>query len=161
MLPTTQRKTIDYDAIYTGLLDYVNTYSAEDVKRMGTTSIEHQLREFKTIGITAPRQCGKTQWLIKMLNENPDSSAVFYNANVLRFAKNYMVDVSDDRLFTARDVARALHGMREGIEPRFMKSRKVFVDDAFRTIDYIGWKDFYKWLGVMPHAKELVIVNVG
>jgi len=161
MLPTTQRKTIDYDAIYTGLMETVELYSNEDIKRCRCNEIQ-ALKEFRTIGLTAPRQCGKTQWIIDKLNQDPNTSILFRNNPAYQIAKHQLVNVDESRIFTPYDVIKAKVAIADGsVDYEVVKTKIIFVDDAFYTIDYIGRDVFYKWLAASPAAKDLIIVMVG
>lgn len=125
----------------------------------GTKSI--QLREFFTIGIKAPRQSGKTVWIMRYIAEHPAALIVMPN-DALRdqfiqhastgefgfFGKleDYTpmpADILDRMVITAKELNQLI---KDGTVLSARPSR-VIIDGAYFIFNNVRLAKYYDWLG--------------
>lgn len=153
---TTSPANIDYDAILQGLIDTAE-HRFDQLVDGSFLSKEVALRELRTVGLTVPRQSGKTQWIASKLREEPDSWLVVGNKRIRDHFVSNVPDITANRVFTYMDT----YFMRERIQRDGGNERtwatKIYVDDSRYVLDG-RIKDFYKWAALNPHWKNLLII---
>lgn len=154
---TTSPANIDYDAILQGLIEIADQRFE---KNLATTGMQPAmaLRELRTVGITAPRQTGKTSWVIRQLSANPDSFVVVNNNDRRKEILRKAPLLDSTRILTVLEFQRLKKQLDEGLLPAHWIWRStVYVDDCRFILDG-KLKDFYNWLAYNPEWKKMFVV---
>lgn len=153
---TTSPANIDYDAILQGLIAHCdhNFKALFDVMRFLPSQ---GLRELRTVGITTPRQSGKTSWMMRKLAEDPDSFAVVQNKVLREHILRKVQGLDEGRIITSYDAFILRKKMEAGQDTGWVWRSTVYIDDSSAMLDG-HLKDFYKWLALNPEWKKMIII---
>lgn len=162
---TTTKMTIDYDAIMQGLTAAVEARkeSALWARAEGLTL----LKEYRTIGIVVPRQCGRTYTALKRLVENERAILVVVNNSIREaMASNYHHHCGKDlnayaksRIYTYSEVATAIGKVEfDQQDVLLANANETIVDDALYFFENIRRNKFYKWLHKRGGDDQLIVL---
>jgi hypothetical protein len=165
MQVTTTKMTIDYDAIMQGLTAAVEARkeSALWCNAEGPTL----LKEFRTIGIVVPRQCGRTYTALKRLVENERAMLIVPNSAVRdSMATNYHHHCGQElgayakaRIYTYRSVQEAMKAVfKDQQDILIANANEIIVDDALFFFEDVRRNQFYKWLHTRGGDDQLIVL---
>lgn len=156
---------IDYDTIMQGLMDAIE--AREEAANWSHVDDMCLLRKFRTVGLTVPRQSGRTRCGLKRLVENERSILLVCN-KVLKGAmsgtyKQYhgreLTPYEQSRIYTARDVIQAIaRNARQGDDLILETVEEIIVDDAWYFFDKVRRNSFYKWLADRGGKEQKIIL---
>lgn len=125
------------------------------------------LREFKTVGITAPRQCGKTKALAELFSETPNSLYVVPNLDWRKMFINnatnpvehrgYGVTIPEDRVITPYDIKQAIKAVKNDEKDNLPEATTIFIDNPYGVFSELRKAKFYKWLAERGTHKQIII----
>lgn len=159
------KMTIDYDTIMQGLEKAVQERKEAAVWTMakGPTL----LKEFCTIGVIVPRQCGRTYTALKRLVANERAMLIVPNASIRdAMASNYhhhcggeLNAYAKSRIYTYSSIAAAINKV-EGDQQDILlaNANEIIVDDALYFFEHIRRNKFYKWLHTRGGDDQLIVL---
>lgn len=157
-----KRDSIDYDAFIQQLIAHVEAFSEVDASHAAKiVTPTAYLRDYRTVGITAPKAAGRRQWIIKQLKERDDTCVIVLNdlrKNELRmdvpFEKNSCI-------YTARDVMAMYAKVAGGGLPDWPVYNRVIVKNAFVVFSEVPQSIFYKWAAQTERFTDRIIIAIG
>lgn len=155
---TTSPANIDYDAILQGLIPHCDhNFKAffSDLRLLPAQA----LRELRTVGITTPRQSGKTSWMMRKLAENLDSFAVVQNRVLRDHILRKVEGLDESRIITSYDAFVLRKKMEAGQDTGWVWRSTVYIDDSSAMLDG-HLKDFYKWLALNPEWEKMIVIRL-
>lgn len=161
----TTKMTIDYDTIMQGLEKAVEERKEAAAWTMakGPTL----LKEFCTIGVIVPRQCGRTYTALKRLVANERSMLIVPNGSIRdAMACNYHHHCGDElnayaksRIYTYGNIASAIAKVEDGQQDVLCaNATEIIVDDALYFFEHIRRNKFYKWLHKRGGDDQLIVL---
>lgn len=151
MTSTIQPKNIDYDAIFTGLLEQANQNFDVLVDLSRFTAAE-ALRDLATVGISTQRQSGRSTWAVQQVVKH---NALMVTTNEL-VAKHWRQQVPEHykpQIITMRDLGRVMKAKLPAPTPTGWHPW-VILDESRYIFEWVGFRDFYKWLGSNPNWRN-------
>lgn len=155
----TQDTTIDYDAIIQGL-----TARANDPKVVRSTHAygadkPTALKEWRTIGVCAPRQSGSTHWMIRQVRENPEATLITVNLPLRKYILGELGEGFEDRVFTCYEIARLSRAWRKDIAgtPKMNLGKVTYIDTPDVCFGIVKRSHFYNWLAHHVDLDHLII----
>lgn len=162
----TIKTVFDFDATVQGLKELVK-YQEEQALWSGATGAT-LLKEFRTVGVHMPRQCGKTYGAVKLLLANEKAILITINedfrthvASAHERAFNEKLQPSLlTRIYTAEEVVNAIRTVRNGQQDILLeKANEIIVDDSYYTFnELIKSNRFYNWLSVRGGADQIIVL---
>lgn len=151
MTSTIQPKNIDYDAIFTGLLERADQHFDWLIQESRFTPPEC-LRDFATIGISSPRQSGRSTWAIEQVVKH-NALMVTTNELVAKHWRNRTPRPYKSQIITMRDLAKVIKDempapTSTGWHPW------VILDESRYIFELVSFRDFYKWLALNPNWRN-------
>jgi hypothetical protein len=168
-MTTTSRPAYDFKAMVQSLIEPFTTNAEwfEECRLMIGCDDGHYLKEFKTVGIAGPRQCGKTKMLMELFSVTPDSLYVVPNLPLknalIGWATNpvsergYGLTIPVDRVVTSYDIKQAINAVKHGGEDTLPKASTIFVDSPYGVFSELRKAKFYNWLAERGGHKQIII----
>jgi len=150
---TSQRNT-DISAVLNELLAF--TPSIHDVSWMSEgIALPTFLREYNTIGLTLPRQCGKTAALINWANHNNGVYILTINAEHKDlYLENTTGHIRDRQVLTPIDILDNLNDLNYR---RPIRARYILVDESKVINQRIKPSKIYQWAAMVGDNYTKVI----
>lgn len=153
-----------------GMIDALETITRDRWNRWGRTMRNEdpawQLRDCKTIGLMAGRQCGITQGALKWMSNHPDECILVSKDSKMRDALNrkYLEITGREEIDyfpLVPSSAGTIEKWNEQLSEDAKKNvRFVVVDDAQFTVGagYLKRSEFNKWVAETFHPDTFVIL---
>ncbi|MND14851.1 hypothetical protein D3C87_1288390 [compost metagenome] len=159
------KMTIDYDAIMQGLTDAVEARreSAIWCNAEGVTL----LKDFRTVGLIVPRQCGRTYCALRRLVSNERAMMIVANEAIRDvMASNYthhcgleMPAYTQARIYTIKEVQKAMKAVQNGQQDILVANiNEIIVDDALYFFENVRRNQFYKWLHDRAGDEQIIFL---
>lgn len=166
---TTSRPAYDFKAMVQSLIEPFTTNAEwfEECRRIINSDDGFFLKDFKTVGVTGPRQCGKSKALMELFSETPDALYVVHNLPLrnalIGWATNpieergYGLTIPEDRIVTSYDIKQAINAVKHGGEDTIPKATTIFVDSPYYVFSELRKAKFYNWLAARGGHKQIII----
>lgn len=153
-----------------GIIDALEMVTRDRWNRWGKTMRNEdpawQLRDCKTIGLTAGRQCGMTMGALKWMSKHPDECILVTKDTRMRdaLADNYLTMTGLEKIDYFQLVPSSAGTIEKWNKqlPDDIKAntRFVVVDDAQFTVGagYLKRSEFNKWVAETFHPDTFVIL---
>lgn len=158
-MQATQDTTIDYDAIITGLTQRANDPKILHAIHISMADKPTALKEWRTIGVCAPRQSGSTHWMIQQMRESPDATLITVNLPLRRYILAQLGEEYEDRVFTCYEIARLSRAWRKDIAgtPKMNLGKVTYIDTPDVCFGIVKRSHFYNWLAHHVELDHLII----
>lgn len=159
------KMTIDYDTIMQGLTDAVEARKEHAVwaNAEGVTL----LKEFRTVGLIVPRQCGRTYCALRRLVSNKRAMMFVHNADLREvMAASYTHYCGQEipahtlaRIYTTKEVRVAMKSVQNGQQDILVaNANEIVVDDALYFFENVRRNQFYKWLHDRAGDEQIIFL---
>lgn len=151
-----QVDTLDTHQIFDNVLAQLtelSVYAQKRQERFGghqAFDLDIYVREFQTIRISSPRQCGKTSWIAK--NIKPDWLVVtpeFFKESVVTNVRSFN-EQTNNAIYSGKE----LHKLQWPLN----KINTIVLDSADYVFDEISRKEFYKLVAAQGYNPELRVI---
>jgi len=159
--------TITLSSIVQGLLIEAKLHRRKHAANSGFTPGQI-LSEFCTVGVSTPRQTGKTTWILDQLVDDEEAIAIISTREVQKLVfgayeqlRGTKLSASvKNRVYSTRDILDAV-GERRINRPDELRETfsKVYVDDAAQFFDKVRRSAFFGLLS--SRGSDLDIVLIG
>jgi len=166
---TTSRPPYDIKAMVQSLIEPFTTHAEwfEEYRKMIGCDDGFYLRDFRTVGITAPRQCGKSKALAELFSERPESLYVVPNRDwrtqLISHAgksiedRGYGLKLPEDRIVTPYDIKQAIKASNDGKPDTLPEATTIFIDSPQCVFAELRRTKFYNWLAARGGNKQIII----
>lgn len=162
----TIKTVFDFDTTVQGLKDLV-TYREEQALVCGAIGAT-RLKEFRTVGVYMPRQCGKSYGAVKLLVANEKAILITINddfrthvsgAHERAFNEKLQPSVLA-RIYTATEVVDAIRSVRNGQQDILLEgANEIIVDDShYMFTELIKSNRFYNWLAARGGDDQIIVL---
>ncbi|MCO6704684.1 hypothetical protein [Streptomyces sp. CHB9.2] len=149
----TTTMAILYDEIMQGLTEAIDEREEAAIWNHATGMFK--LRDFRTVGLTVPRQCGRTRYAVERLKANERAILLVHSKNLREaltehthaYTGRKLNAYECSRIYTTWDVRRAINSYNaQGQDLLCQAVDEVIVDDALYFFENVKRNSFYKWL---------------
>lgn len=151
---------VDYGAIVQALEEASDKVAAIEINRSNGGDICRFLREFRTIGVTGPRQTGKTSQFVKKVMDDPNSILICANSMTRNFILSLVTFDQQPELKrrTFLSTSLKLEIDRKVEDRKFPAFTKIYIDDATYVFLKVRRGKFYEWLASLNISNPLIIL---
>lgn len=147
--------TIDIDVIMQGMLELLEA-KKEDGLWNNVSGVE-LLKDYRTIGLTIPRQSGATHYLLEQLKNNEDAILIV-SEGLYKALKGELLLSLIGRIYTPVEIQRAIRLVRSGQQDHLLANvNLVLIDSGVSFFEYVRRNKFYQWLFTRS-GEELTVV---
>lgn len=162
----TIKTVFDFDATVQGLKELVKLREeqAEWAFAQGAT----RLKEFRTVGVHLPRQCGKSFGAVKLLVANERAIMITINEGFRNnvssahefHTKEKLQPSVLARIYTASEVVNAIRTVKNGQQDILLEgANEIIVDDShYMFTELIKSNRFYNWLDKRGNPDQVIVL---
>lgn len=158
-MQATQDTTIDYDAIITGLTQRANDPKVTQWIGVSACDKPTALKEWRTIGVCAPRQSGSRVWMLEQMKKDPTAMLITVNVPMRKHILHELGDGNEHRVITCYDIARQARAWRKDEKgtPKLDLGKVMYVDTPDVCFGIVKRSHFYNWLAHHVDLDYLII----
>jgi hypothetical protein len=162
----TARTVIDLEKTVQRLMDSVDLL--QDAAEMCRAEGPILLRDFRTVGVKVPRQCGKSFEAVQRLIRNEKAIMICIN-DALRKSLATITHSHPHgeplkphqiaRMYTVDEVIKAIKSVRNGQQDILLAgANEIIVDDSHWFFQLVRTNQFYQWLWDRQGADQKILL---
>ncbi|MNP98200.1 hypothetical protein D3C85_108130 [compost metagenome] len=162
----TIKTVFDFDATVQGLKELVK-HREEAALWCGAEGAT-LLKEFRTVGVHLPRQCGKSFGAVKLLIANEKAILITISEDFRKHVssahefhtKEKLQPSVLARIYTASEVVNAIRSVKNQQQDILLEgANEIIVDDShYMFTELIKSNRFYQWLATRGGADQIVVL---
>lgn len=162
----TTKTVFDFDATVQGLKELVKL--REEQALWAGVEGPTLLKEFRTVGLHLPRQCGKSYGAVKLLIANEKAIMITISEDFRKqvsgahefHTKEKLQPSVLARIYTATEVVDAIRSVRNGQQDILLEgANEIIVDDShYMFTELIKSNRFYNWLDKRGNPDQVIIL---
>ncbi|MNE58193.1 hypothetical protein D3C80_1532080 [compost metagenome] len=162
----TIKTVFDFDATVQGLKELIK--HREEQAHWSGVSGATLLKEFRTVGVHMPRQCGKSYGAVKLLLANEKAILITINEDFRKHVSGAHERAFNEklqpsvlaRIYTATEVVNAIRTVKNGQQDILLENaNEIIVDDShYMFTELIKSNRFYNWLDKRGNPDQVIIL---
>lgn len=157
---TTPLGQIDYDMILSGQIDRVHLNFDRLAEALWYKSPEFILKEARTVGITTPRQSGKSEWALKQVRDDLDTVMIVPTRSLRDMSRHPLPENDHHRIMTSDEQLSLFQQMKQSGKIPDFHPKRIIVDEYRYCYPKATDRRLYKWLGMYPNWKDMIVITL-